>query len=83
MPDEIVNLNELSKEVYDFAGQLMDEGTEPFAIAALFIMVALQIYKTSMSPEDYNAMVDNISDSRDRIKRLDSLESSESSKIVH
>lgn len=83
MLDKIVSLDDLSKEVYVFAEQLMDDGAKPYAIAAIFTMIALQIYKTSMSPEEYNAMVDAISDSRDMVKRLDYLESGESSEIVH
>ena len=47
-----------------------EEGINPFACAAIMAKLALMIYKTSLSAEEYNLMVDSISDSRDRIKTL-------------
>jgi hypothetical protein len=40
----------------------------PMEVAAIMMAQALTIYKTAMSEEDYNRMVDNISASRDKVK---------------
>jgi hypothetical protein len=37
-------------------------------VAAIMMAQALTIYKSAMSEEDYNRMVDNISSSRDKVK---------------
>ena len=57
-------------DVYKFSTELVEKGYTPYAIAAMFTMVALQIYKTSMSTEEYNLMVDMISNNRDRVPTL-------------
>lgn len=56
--------------IYRMTGEIISEGIPPFAVAAVLTMVSLQIYKTSLSPEEYNKMVDSISASRDRIQSL-------------
>ena len=63
-------LNTAADQIYRLAGDMIAEGQKPFAVAAVFTMVALQIYKTSLSAEDYNMMVDSISESRDKIQTL-------------
>jgi len=40
----------------------------PMEVAAIMMAQALTIYKSAMSEEDYNRMVDNISSSRDKVK---------------
>jgi len=40
-------------------------------VAAIMMTQALSIYKTSMSPEEYNMMVDSISSNRDKVKTFD------------
>jgi hypothetical protein len=40
-------------------------------VAAIMMTQALSIYKTSMTAEDYNRMVDSISDSRDHVKTFE------------
>jgi hypothetical protein len=37
-------------------------------VAAIMMAQALTIYKSAMSEEDYNRMVDNISNSRNKVK---------------
>jgi len=48
--------------------KFVEDGFSQYACAASMIKLAFMIYKSSMSTEDYNLMVDSISDSRDRIK---------------
>jgi hypothetical protein len=40
----------------------------PLPVAAIMIAQALTIYKSALSPEEYDTMVDNISESRDQVK---------------
>lgn len=70
MSDKPLDENSLGSAVYKNTNALMAEGYEAFAVAAVYIMVALQIYRSTMSEEDYNTMVDTISESRDRVKKL-------------
>ena len=43
----------------------------PLEIAAIMMTQALSIYRTSMSENEYNKMVDAISDNRDKVKTFD------------
>lgn len=54
--------------------QYIDKGMSPYACAAAMTKLAFMIYKTSMNAEDYNIMINSISDSRDMIKSFDELE---------
>jgi hypothetical protein len=52
----------------ELTNRFTKEGFSPYACAAVMTKLAFMIYKTSMSAEDYNLMIDSISDSRDQIK---------------
>lgn len=67
---ENAELAAIADNVYGIAGRMIQEGHKPFAVAAVFTMIALQIYKTSLSEEDYQGMVDSISENRNQIKSL-------------
>ena len=67
------NLEAIANSLYTMAGDMIAEGQKPFAVAAVFTMIALQIYKSSLSKEDYDKMVDSISDSRDQIMSLNDI----------
>jgi hypothetical protein len=67
MDNEMKNL---ADTVYNFTGKLVEEGNTPFAVAAVYTMIALQIYKTSLSEEEYHSMVNAISLSRDKVQPL-------------
>lgn len=64
------DLEYVADKIYQMTGEIIAEGQKPFAVAAVLTMVALQIYKTSLSENDYNKMVDSISESRDKVKSL-------------
>ena len=70
MEDPSQELHEISDRMYELTGKLIEEGQRPFAIAAIYIMIAMQIYKTMMSEEDYNQIVDTISANRDKVMTL-------------
>ena len=63
----------LIEEVYDLANKMIADGSPPFAIAATFVLAGPQMYKTSLSAEDYEKMVDSIYDSRDRVRSLEEI----------
>jgi two-component SAPR family response regulator len=43
----------------------------PMEVAAIMMAQALTIYKSALSEDEYNAIVDNISNSRDKVKRFE------------
>jgi len=45
-----------------------DEGYSPYACAAIMTKLAFMIYKTTLDAEEYNLMIDSISDNRNHIK---------------
>jgi len=57
----------LSKLVYQ---NLLREGMSPIEVAPLLIKVGLELYKTVLSDEDYDNMVDFISENRNEVKDL-------------
>lgn len=67
-----MNDNEL-QNLYDtffkFASEQCFEHS-PMAVAGVMIAQALTIYKSAMSEEEYNLMVDNISAQRSKVKTV-------------
>jgi hypothetical protein len=54
--------------------KFIEEGFSQYACAASMIKLAFMIYKSTMNAEDYNDMINSISDSRDRIKSFSEIE---------
>jgi hypothetical protein len=52
-----------------------EEGINLFACAAVMTKLAFMIYKTSLNDEDYNSMINSISDSRDQIMSFSEISS--------
>jgi len=52
----------------ELTSKFTQEGFSPYACAAVMTKIAFMIYKSSMSPEDYDLMIDSISDSRNMIR---------------
>ena len=63
---EIINV-ELTQVMEKWAS----DGYSPMAMAAVFTVMGLQIYRTCMNDEDFNNMIDNISASRSMVKGFD------------
>ena len=51
----------------ELTNKFVKEGFDPYACAAIMTKIAFMIYKSSMTSEDYNLMIDEISNSRDAI----------------
>ena len=54
--------------------KFVEEGFSQYACAASMIKLAFMIYKSSLNAEEYNEMINSISDSRDRIKSFAEIE---------
>ena len=54
--------------------KFVDDGFNQYACAASMIKLAFMIYKSSLSEEDYNLMIDSISDNRDKIKSFQEIQ---------
>ena len=63
-------LQELYSKNLAFADTLCGE-YGAMEVAAIMMTQALTIYKSAMSEEDYNSMVDSISDSRNKVKTFE------------
>lgn len=70
MSDNITDDQMLTLEAsyMELTSRLAEDGYPPLASAAIMIKLAMMVYKTSLSAEDYNSMVDQISNSRDMFK---------------
>lgn len=51
--------------------RFMEEGFDGFVCAAIMTKLALMIYKSALSEEEYNLMIDEISSSRDYVKTFE------------
>lgn len=51
--------------------RFMEEGFDGFACAAIMTKLALMIYKSALSEEEYHLMIDEISSSRDYVKTFE------------
>lgn len=64
------NLENLYQDYWAFHAQMIDKDHSPVAIAAILVAQALSIYKTVLEPEEYEQMIDSISESRDKVQEL-------------
>lgn len=65
------NLEALYQKLWDMNGKLMAEGFHPLEIAGILTAQALSIYKTVLPDDEFELIVDNISESRNRVQKLD------------
>jgi hypothetical protein len=61
------DLQEIYESLLTTANELIVDH-DPLAIAACMLAQALSIYRTALTEEDYNRIIDNISAKRDKIK---------------
>ena len=62
-------LQALYDNYLDFTVRMITDGNT-LSVAAIMMAQALSIYKTALNDEEYNAIVDNISASRDQVKQF-------------
>jgi hypothetical protein len=63
-------LQRLYNNFLEFADHMCTENS-PMEVAAIMMTQSLTIYKSALSEEEYNQMVDNISASRSKIKTFE------------
>ena len=64
------DLIEVYNKYMELTDTLLRENISAIEVAPIMIKLGLEIYKTVMSPEDYDRMVDFISDHRDDVRDL-------------
>jgi hypothetical protein len=64
-------LENLYQNYWTFHASMIDQDHDPIKIAAILVAQAMSIYKTVLSPEEYERMIDSISDSRDKVQQLE------------
>jgi hypothetical protein len=60
----------LEMSYLELTRRFMEDKVSPYACAAVMAKLSMMIYKTSLSEEDYNLMIDTISNNRHAIKSL-------------
>lgn len=63
-------IEDLYNSYLHFTDKMVGE-YDPVEVAAIMIIQALSIYRTVLSDDEYNNMVDNISDRRDQVKTFE------------
>jgi hypothetical protein len=63
-------LENLYQDYWAFHATMIDKDHSPIAIAAILVAQALSIYKTVLEEDEYEQMVDSISNSRDKVTKL-------------
>jgi hypothetical protein len=63
-------LENLYQDYWAFHATMIDKEHSPMEIAAILVAQALSIYKTVLEEDEYNSIVDSISDSRDQVIKL-------------
>ena len=69
MSDEQIDL--LYQQVAKSTSDLINCNYDPTAIAGVMVAQAMSIYKTVLSDEDYNNMIDFILENKDRVKTFE------------
>ncbi len=64
------NLEELYAKLWGIITELSEDHT-PLTVAGVMAAQAMTIYKTILSPEEYELMAETIYNSRDNVKKLE------------
>ena len=78
-------MDELMASAQGLAAGLMTKyDASPLVIAGTFAALALQIYRSSLTREDYDSLVDAISEHRDEVKLFPAfIEDDDEDRVVH
>jgi hypothetical protein len=64
-----MELEQVYAEYIAFTDQMITKH-KPMGVAGVMMAISLSMYKTSMSEEEYNSIVDVISSSRNNVKKF-------------
>ena len=67
---DLDEIETLYQEYWEVHLQMIEKGYNPLEIAAVITAQAMSIYKTSLTPEEYDNMVDEISSMRYNVKEI-------------
>jgi hypothetical protein len=65
------DLDNLYQDYWAFHAKMIDQDNDPLEIAAILMAQAMSIYKTLLSNDEYQSMIDSVSDARDKVQRLE------------
>ena len=84
MTDQTDDIEAVYAAVQGFSTGLMGKmSIDPLVVAAVLASTALSIYKTTLSPEEFDDIVDAIANSRDNVKRIPTLDYYDTDPTVH
>jgi hypothetical protein len=63
-------INELYQEYWAIHAKMIDKEHSPLEIAAILMAQSLSMYKTMLDADEYNSIVDSMSDLRDKVQEL-------------
>jgi hypothetical protein len=63
-------LEDLYFDITEYVSEKIKDGHDSLEISALLVRIGLEIYKTTMDQEDFDKMVDFISENRHHINSL-------------
>ena len=64
------NLETIYESLWNTTRDLTEGGEKPLAVAGVMLVQALTIYKTLLSPEEFDQMVAHITETKDQVKTL-------------
>lgn len=84
MTDQTDDIEAVYAAVQGFSNGLMGKmSIDPLIVAAVLTSTALSIYKTTLSPQDFDDIVDAIANSRDNVKRIPTLDHDDTDTTIH
>lgn len=63
-------LEDLYQKYWSVHNEMLEQGHDPMAIAGVLVAHALIMYKTVLPRDEFEQMVDSISESRDKVHTL-------------
>lgn len=63
-------MTQMYDDLYRIMGTWLSQDNEPLGVAAVLMATALRVYRTSLSDNDYDQMMDYLSNTRDSIERF-------------
>lgn len=63
-------INEIFHNFWLLTNKSMVDGANPLAIAGVLQTISLTLYRTLLNDIEYDMMIDNIGESRDRIQKI-------------
>ncbi|NBR26294.1 MAG: hypothetical protein EBU08_21415 [Micrococcales bacterium] len=64
----VEQMTQMYDNLYQMMGTWLSQDNEPLAVAAVLLATALRVYRTSLTDEDYDQMMDYLSDTRENIE---------------